>query len=242
MPREKFFANVLKAKEYITAGDIIQVVGSQRFSTPVTGVAAGYLPGGALGQSVALHVPAGTGRLFARRRFAGNPRPLRGRPGGNPAHCRHAPARQDAPRKTWRWKRNCWPTRRNAPSTSCWWTWRATTSGRVCDFGSVRVKDLMIIERYSHVMHIVSQVEGKLSAGQNALRSDARDVPGRHVERRAENPRHADHCRTGADRARPLRRLRRLFFLQRQSGLAASPSAPRCSRTARLTCRPAAAG
>jgi anthranilate synthase component 1 len=35
--------------------------------------------------------------------------------------------------------------------------------GRVCDFGSVRVKDLMIIERYSHVMHIVSQVEGKLS-------------------------------------------------------------------------------
>src|SRR5205823_3022196 len=36
--------------------------------------------------------------------------------------------------------------------------------GRVCDFGSVRVKDLMIIERYSHVMHIVSQVEGHLSA------------------------------------------------------------------------------
>jgi len=37
--------------------------------------------------------------------------------------------------------------------------------GRVCDFGSVQVKDLMIVERYSHVMHIVSQVEGKLSAG-----------------------------------------------------------------------------
>jgi len=36
--------------------------------------------------------------------------------------------------------------------------------GRVCDFGSVQVKDLMIVERYSHVMHIVSQVEGKLSA------------------------------------------------------------------------------
>jgi len=35
--------------------------------------------------------------------------------------------------------------------------------GRVCDFGSVRVKDLMIVERYSHVMHIVSQVEGHLS-------------------------------------------------------------------------------
>ncbi len=36
--------------------------------------------------------------------------------------------------------------------------------GRVCDFGSVQVRDLMIIERYSHVMHIVSSVEGKLSA------------------------------------------------------------------------------
>src|SRR2546429_9301933 len=36
--------------------------------------------------------------------------------------------------------------------------------GRVCDFGSVQVKDLMTIERYSHVMHIVSQVEGHLSA------------------------------------------------------------------------------
>ena len=36
--------------------------------------------------------------------------------------------------------------------------------GRVCDFGSVHVKELMIIERYSHVMHIVSQVEGRLAA------------------------------------------------------------------------------
>jgi anthranilate synthase component I len=35
--------------------------------------------------------------------------------------------------------------------------------GRVCDFGSVSVKELMIIERYSHVMHIVSQVQGSLS-------------------------------------------------------------------------------
>src|SRR5688572_5167282 len=33
--KEKFFANVVRAKEYITAGDIIQVVGSQRFSTNV---------------------------------------------------------------------------------------------------------------------------------------------------------------------------------------------------------------
>ena len=35
--------------------------------------------------------------------------------------------------------------------------------GRVCQPGSVEVKDLMVIERYSHVMYIVSQVEGRLT-------------------------------------------------------------------------------
>ena len=35
--------------------------------------------------------------------------------------------------------------------------------GRVCRPGSVKVTELMVIERYSHVMHIVSQVEGELA-------------------------------------------------------------------------------
>ena len=34
--------------------------------------------------------------------------------------------------------------------------------GRVSEFGSVRVKDLMFVERYSHVMHLVSSIEGRL--------------------------------------------------------------------------------
>jgi anthranilate synthase component 1 len=34
--------------------------------------------------------------------------------------------------------------------------------GRVSDYGSVRVKDLMFVERYSHVMHLVSSIEGQL--------------------------------------------------------------------------------
>ncbi len=37
--------------------------------------------------------------------------------------------------------------------------------GRVCDFGTVRVTDLMRIEKYSHVMHLVSSVEGTLRDG-----------------------------------------------------------------------------
>jgi len=41
--------------------------------------------------------------------------------------------------------------------------------GRVCKFGTVEVTDSMVIERYSHVMHIVSQVEGTLNAGVDAI-------------------------------------------------------------------------
>ncbi len=41
--------------------------------------------------------------------------------------------------------------------------------GRVAQTGSVRVTDKMIVERYSHVMHIVSNVEGKLKDGLDAI-------------------------------------------------------------------------
>jgi anthranilate synthase component I len=40
--------------------------------------------------------------------------------------------------------------------------------GRICRFGSVKVSDFMTIERYSHVMHIVSNVEGELAEGKDA--------------------------------------------------------------------------
>ncbi len=40
--------------------------------------------------------------------------------------------------------------------------------GRVCESGSVKVDELMSIERYSHVMHIVSNVVGKLAPGKTA--------------------------------------------------------------------------
>ena len=40
--------------------------------------------------------------------------------------------------------------------------------GRVCEFGSVSVSEYMTIERYSHVMHIVSQITGKIRSDFNA--------------------------------------------------------------------------
>lgn len=42
-------------------------------------------------------------------------------------------------------------------------------AGRVAQTGSVKVTDKMIIERYSHVMHIVSSVEGKLKSGMSNI-------------------------------------------------------------------------
>ena len=41
--------------------------------------------------------------------------------------------------------------------------------GRVCEYGTVRVAQFMGLERYSHVMHLVSRVEGRLREGQDRL-------------------------------------------------------------------------
>jgi anthranilate synthase component 1 len=40
--------------------------------------------------------------------------------------------------------------------------------GRVCRFGTVKVPEMMVVERYSHVMHIVSQVEGRIAPDKSA--------------------------------------------------------------------------
>ena len=43
--------------------------------------------------------------------------------------------------------------------------------GRVAEFGSVKVKELMIVEKYSHVVHMVSEVVGKVKEGCNVTQS-----------------------------------------------------------------------
>jgi anthranilate synthase component I len=49
--------------------------------------------------------------------------------------------------------------------------------GRVSEYGSVKVRDLMYVERYSHVMHMVSALEGKLREGLDALDAFAACFP-----------------------------------------------------------------
>jgi anthranilate synthase component I len=49
--------------------------------------------------------------------------------------------------------------------------------GRVSEYGSVKVKDLMYVERYSHVMHLVSALEGTLRSDLSALDAFAACFP-----------------------------------------------------------------
>ncbi len=165
--KEKFLANVTKAKEYITAGDIIQVVGSQRFSTPVKSspldvyravrsvnpspyVFLLELDGFSIvGASPEIHVRCEEGKVEIRP-IAGTRR-------------RSKNAAEDAALE----KELLADPKERAEHVMLVDLAR-NDLGRVCDYGTVRVKDLMIVERYSHVMHIVSSVEGRLAADKSA--------------------------------------------------------------------------
>ncbi|HEY2328253.1 MAG TPA: anthranilate synthase component I [Verrucomicrobiae bacterium] len=161
--QEKFFANVEASKKFITAGDIIQVVGSQRFSAPVKASPLDIyravrnvnpspymflleLDGFALvGASPELHVRCEEGKVEIR--------PIAG------TRKRGKNEDEDAALE----KELLADPKERAEHVMLVDLAR-NDIGRVCDFGSVAVKELMVIERYSHVMHIVTQVEGKLSA------------------------------------------------------------------------------
>jgi anthranilate synthase component 1 len=164
MPKQEFLRNVERAKKYITAGDIIQVVGSQRFSTPVSAAPLDIyravrsinpspymflleLEGFSLvGASPETHVRCEDGRVEIR--------PIAGtRPRGK-TEAEDAALGEELMAD---------PKERAEHVMLV--DLARNDLGRVCEYGSVTVKDLMILERYSHVMHIVSQVEGKLSGG-----------------------------------------------------------------------------
>ena len=163
MTREKFGTNVLKAKEYITAGDIIQVVGSQRFSAPVKAspidiyrAARSVNPSpymflleldgfSLVGASPEIHVRCEDGKVEIRP-IAGTRR--RGKTAGEDLAL----------------EKELLADPKERAEHVMLVDLARNDIGRVCDFGSVQVKELMTVERYSHVMHIVTQVEGKLSA------------------------------------------------------------------------------
>jgi anthranilate synthase component 1 len=162
VPKDKFFANVSRAKEYITSGDIIQVVGSQRFSTPLKAspldiyrAARSINPSpymfllelaglSLVGASPEIHVRCEDGKVEIR--------PIAG-----------TRKRGKSPTEDSALEQELLADPKERAEHVMLVDLARNDLGRVCDFGTVQVKELMVIERYSHVMHIVSEVVGKLS-------------------------------------------------------------------------------
>src|SRR5579875_1202505 len=165
---ERFEANVARIIEYIRAGDAFQVVPSQRWSAPV-GVEAFsiyrglravnpspymyFLDFGDFELAGASPEPLITvsGRAVATRPIAGT------RPRG-------ASLEEDL-----RLAEELLADPKERAEHVMLVDLGRNDLGRVCEYGSVRVDELMAVENYSHVMHIVSRVSGTLRQGVGAL-------------------------------------------------------------------------
>jgi anthranilate synthase component 1 len=167
MTRDQYVAMTEAMQEYIRAGDIFQVVPSQRFEVPFDGPPIDLyralrlinpspymfilkLGGMALvGSSPELHVRCEEGRVQIRPIAGTRPR------GENAEEDDRLCAELLADPKERAEHVMLVDLARN-------------DVGRVCQFNTVRLTDFMITERYSHVMHIVSNVEGELTPGHSA--------------------------------------------------------------------------
>ncbi len=180
--RHEFTAAVRRAKEYIAAGDIYQVVLSQRFTRHTSAHPfdiyralrrmnpspymfffnfanlAGDEPLYLIGSSPEMHV-----RLEGRKATI---RPIAGtRPRG-------ADPSEDA-----KLEKELLADPKEKAEHVMLLDLARNDLGRVCRYGSVHVALQMGIERYSHVMHLVSQVEGELSAEADAFDLLAATLP-----------------------------------------------------------------
>jgi anthranilate synthase component I len=168
MPRERFEAIVARIVDYVHAGDAFQVVPSQRWSAAVPVEAFSiyrglrainpspymyFLDFGDFQVAGASPEPLLTvsGRHVSTKPIAGT-RPR----GASPEEDRQIAAELLADDKERAEHVMLVDLGRN-------------DLGRVCEYGSVTVEELMEIEAYSHVMHIVSTVSGTLRAGVGAM-------------------------------------------------------------------------
>jgi anthranilate synthase component 1 len=166
--REAFEESVVKAKEYVKAGDIIQVVLSQRFSGELTvdpldiyRVLRTLNPSPYmffLRLDDTLVVGASPEVMVRREGARAELRPIAGtRPRG-------AAAEEDD-----RLAQELLADPKERAEHLMLVDLGRNDLGRVCKTGSVRVSELMVVERYSHVMHIVSNVQGELEPGKDAF-------------------------------------------------------------------------
>jgi anthranilate synthase component 1 len=170
-PKRRFLKAVEKAKQYIAAGDIFQVVLSQRFDIkpgvdPFSVYRAlrivnpsPYMYFLRLGLRQQTNIVGSSPELLVR--VSGNRveyRPIAGtRPRG---------ATEDQDRAI---AEELLRDEKERAEHVMLVDLGRNDVGRVSEYGSVQVRDLMRIERYSHVMHIVSAIEGTLRRGLNAV-------------------------------------------------------------------------
>ncbi len=166
--QEGFESAVLKAKEYITDGDIMQVVLSQRMSIPYTAAPLNlYRALRCLNPSPYMfylnlkdfHIVGSSPEILVRLEDnTVTVRPIAGtrRRGITPEHDLELEKELLADPKEIAEHLMLIDLGRN-------------DIGRVAQIGTVKLTEKMIIERYSHVMHIVSNVNGTLQAGKNAF-------------------------------------------------------------------------
>jgi anthranilate synthase component 1 len=187
-PKPKFLESVRRAKEYIAAGDIFQVVLSQRWDFE-PGVApldlyralrtvnpSPYMyflrfGGGNVKKhsAPALHVLGSSPEMLVRA--AGGGRKLEYRPIAG-THPRGRDEAADAALE----KKMLTDEKERAEHVMLVDLGR-NDLGRVSEYGSVKVRDLMYVERYSHVMHLVSALEGRLRPELDAMDAFAACFP-----------------------------------------------------------------
>lgn len=166
--REQYEASVEKAKEYVRAGDIIQVVPSQRFSGKLSADPFDiYRVMRTLNPSPYMFflrlddtiIAGASPEVMVRKE--GTRVELRPIAGTRP---RGASAEEDI-----RLAEELLADPKERAEHVMLVDLGRNDLGRVCSTGSVAVTELMVIERYSHVMHIVSNVQGELEENRDAF-------------------------------------------------------------------------
>jgi anthranilate synthase component I len=168
MTQQTYESIVRRAKEYIAAGDIYQVVLSQRFEAE-TGVDAFTV------YRALRHVNPSPYMFFIRmgdRSIVGSSPEMLVRVEGR--HAITHPIAGTRPRgkseeEDMRLGEELKRNEKEKAEHVMLVDLGRNDIGRVCDYGTVRVPTYMALERYSHVMHLVSVVEGQLAEGRDRL-------------------------------------------------------------------------
>ncbi len=166
LSKSSFVRKVKKAKEYIKAGDVIQVVISQRFQTEIkTEPFNLYRALRSINPSPYMYY-----LKFKDLKLVGSSPEILVRLEGNKVTIRPIagtrPRGKDEREDRFLEKELLSDEKEKAEHIMLVDLGR-NDAGRVCRYGSVKVNELMRVEQYSHVMHLVSDISGRLAKGKD---------------------------------------------------------------------------